>query len=193
MPGCDTPGRSPARDDQRDERISAQTAAEILGTDRATVYRLMAKRRLPTYGKSHTFDQLRRGDVEELRNRGERIPLAEAAEILGRSVRQVRELITAGKLDAWSGSRRPVFRADVQRLAETMPPSNWPPWEGRLSTGAVAERLGKSRSRIYGLARDGLLPAIRDAAGRYWVDPHHLEMYVRAKRLEAEAEGRPTP
>lgn len=180
--------RRPASTEEAAERISAQAAAEIVGVDRPTMYRLMANGRIPTYGGPHSFNQVRRRDAEELRDRGEPIPMSEAARILKRPVRLVQELVNSGKLNSWPGARRPVFRAEVERYATTLPPKDWPTSEGRLSTGAVAERLGLSRSRVYGLARDGLLPAVRDVSGRFWIDPHHLDMYVRSKRLEAEAE-----
>lgn len=154
---------------------------------------MMAKGRIPTYGDPHSFNQIRRRDAEELRDLGERIPLSEAARILKRPSHAVRELAAAGKIRFWSGSLRPVFRREIEQCAAALPAASnrFPVTDGRLSTGAAAERLNLSRSRVYGLARQGLLPAVRDAAGRYWIDEHHLDMYLRAKRAEADAEALP--
>jgi hypothetical protein len=188
----DVGSRSPRPSDASAvEWISAAEAAEIVGVDRGQMYRLMAKRRIPTYGDPHSFNQIRRRDAEELRDLGERIPLSEAARMLRRSTQFVRELATAGKIRFWRGSLRPVFRSEIEQYAATLPPavSRFPITDGRLSTGAAAERLDLSRSRVYGLARQGLLPAVRDESGRYWIDEHHLEMYLRAKRAEAAAEA----
>ena len=151
----------------------------------------MAKGRIPTYGEPHSYNQIRRSDAEELRDCGERIPLSDAARILQRPLQFVRDLVDAGELHSWAGSLRPVFRNEVERYAATLPPTSrgLPTRAGRLSTGAVAERLGLSRSRVYGMARDGLLHAVRDQAGRYWIDEHHLDMYLRAKQAEAAAEA----
>lgn len=176
-----------------DEWISAGEAAEIVGVDRGQMYRLMTKGRIPTYGTPHSSNKIRRRDAEELRDLGERIPLSEAARILKQPAQFVRDLAGAGKIRFWSGSLRPVFRSEIEQCAAALPAvsNRFPVADGRLSTGAAAERLELSRSRVYGLARQGLLPAVRDAVGRYWIDQHHLEMYLRAKRAEAEAEALP--
>lgn len=153
----------------------------------------MAKGRIPTYGEPHSYNQIRGRDAEELRDRGERIPLSEAARILKRPIQFGRELVAAGELYSWPGALRPVFRDEVERYADRLPPGarGLPARSGRLSTSSAAERIGLSRSRVYGLARDGLLPAVQDKAGRYWIDEHHLDMYLRAKEAEAAAESLP--
>jgi predicted DNA-binding transcriptional regulator AlpA len=191
MSGGDLRSSSSTRKDAtRSEWISAAEAAEIVGVDRGQMYRLMAKDRIPTYGDPHSYNQIRRRDAEELRDLGERIPLSEAARILRHPIQFVRELAAAGEIRFWPGSLRPVFRSEIEQFAASLPPvsSSRPARNSRLSTGAVAERLGLSRSRVYGLARQGLLPAVQDKAGRYWVDEHHLGLYLRAKQAEAEAE-----
>jgi predicted HTH domain antitoxin len=94
-----SPGHRPDPEERAgtaDDRISAAAAAEILGIDRDKVYRLMAKRRLPTYGGPHSYNQLRRSDIEQWRDRGEPIALTEAAKILRRSTDAVRELVQRG-------------------------------------------------------------------------------------------------
>lgn len=187
---CEAGAVSAISKDPGDELISARVAAEIVGVDRPTMYRLMAKGRIPTSGGPHAVNQIRRRDAEELRDRGEPIALSEAARILKRPIGFVRDLVARGELSSWEGSRRPVFRGEVERYAADLPDTVWPTWEGRLSTGAVAERLNRSRMTVYRLARAGLLPAVQDSAGRLWIDEHHLDMYLRARQFEAEADKR---
>jgi hypothetical protein len=74
----------------------------------------MALGRLPTHGPPNTFWQLRLSDVERLHDRGESIPLKEAARLLRRTSDDVRKLTADGKLTAVPGSRRPHYRPHGQ-------------------------------------------------------------------------------
>ena len=47
--------------------------------------------------------------------------------------------------------------------------------ETLLAPGAVARRLGLSTSRVIQLDREGVLPAMRDSAGRRLYDPEVVE------------------
>jgi hypothetical protein len=176
-----------------DERISAATAAEILGIDRDKMYRLMAKGRIRTHGEPHTFNQLRRGDVEELCDLGEPIPLTEAARILRCSANDVRRLIDAGELRAVAKSKRPVFRHDVERYAENHPPQAGPPSpppgrEGQIRTPEAAKILGRSSSGTRSLAAAGKIPAEQDEDGIYWYVPERLQLVLRARAAAAAVE-----
>jgi hypothetical protein len=178
-----------------DPRISAAHAAAILGKTVEHVHRLMALGRLPRHGAPNTFWQLRLSDVEHLRDRGEPIPLKEAARLMRCTTDDVRKLIADGKLTAVPGSRRPVYLLKVQALAAAldMPtrprhPQPLPP-EGRVNTREAARTLGRSISRIRQLAAEGRIPAQRDENGNYWYKPDQLEM-VRRAWLLAEANDR---
>jgi hypothetical protein len=184
-----SPGASPA---DPAERISAAAAAEILGVDPTKVYRLMSKGRLKTFGEPHSFNRLRRGDVEEYRDRGEPISLRQAARILRRPTDFVRELIASGELFSITGSFHPVFQRDVERYAEQHPrppvPSRPPPSgrEGQIRTPAAARLLNMSNSNTRRLAAEGLIPADQDETGTYWYRPELLEMMLRSRAKTAE-------
>lgn len=175
-----------------DERISAAIAAEILGTDRNKVYRLMRKGRLKTHGELHSYNRLRRGDVEEYRARGEPISIRQAARILQRPTDDVRELIAASALISTTNSSHPLFQHDVERYAEQHPPPPAPPAphppgrEGEIRTPAAARVLGMSNSNTRRLAAAGFIPADRDEHGTYWYRPELLEMMIRARAKTAE-------
>jgi hypothetical protein len=178
-----------------DPRISTAQAATILGKTVEHVYRLMALGRLPTHGQPNTFWQLRLSDVERLRDRGEPIPLKEAARLLGCATDDVRKLIADGKLTAVAGSRRPVYLLEVQALAAAMDlpsrpahPQPLPP-KGHVSTREAAKILGRRISRTRQLAAEGRIPAQRDENGNYWYRPEQLEM-VRHAWLVADANDR---
>ena len=51
-----------------------------------------------------------------------------------------------------------------------------------LAPRDVARRLGLSTSRIIQLDREGVLPAMRDSAGRRLYDPDLVERFARARR-----------
>jgi hypothetical protein len=177
-----------------DPRISAAQAATILGKTVEHVHRLMALGRLPTHGPPNTFWQLRLSDVERLRDRGEPIPLKEAARLLRCTTDDVRKLIADGKLTAVPGARRPVYLLEVQPLAAATelpprPPHPQPPPEGHVNTRDAAKILGRSISRTRQLAAEGRIPAQRDGNGNYWYKPDQLEM-VRRAWLIAEANDR---
>jgi hypothetical protein len=160
--------------DSANDRISAAEAAEILGLDRGAVYRLMAKGRLPTHGGPHSYNQLRRGDVVEYRDRGERIALAEAARILRRSIDGVRELVRQGELVSIANSRRPVFRNDVEQYAAANPPpARTPPAgrDGQVGTPQAARILGISPSNTRRLAAEGKIPPARTTPAATGIAP----------------------
>jgi hypothetical protein len=176
-----------------DPRISAAQAATVLGKTVEHVHRLMALGRLPRHGPPSTFWQLRLSDVERLRDRGEPIPLKEAARLLRCATDDVRTLIADGKLTAVPGSRRPVYLLEVQALAAALdlpprPHRPLPP-EDHVNTREAARMLGRSISRIRQLAAEGRIPAQRDENGNYWYKPDHLEM-VRRAWFVAEANDR---
>lgn len=169
-----------------DPRISAAQAATILGKTVEHVHRLMALGRLPRHGRPNTFWQLRLSNVERLRDRGEPVPLKEAARLLRCTTDDVRKLIADGKLTAVPRSRRPVYPLEVQALAADMDvpprqphPQPLPP-EGCVDTREAARMLGRSISRTRQLAAEGRIPAQRDENGNYWYKRDQLEMVRRA-------------
>jgi hypothetical protein len=135
------------------------------------------------YGPPNTFWQLRLSDVERLRDRGEPIPVKEAARLLRCTTDDVRTLIADGKLTAVPGSRRPVYLLEVQALAADtdVPPHQPLPPEGCVNTREAARTLGPSISRTRQLAAEGRIPAQRDENGNYWYKRDQLEM---VRRLE---------
>ena len=96
--------------------------------------------------------------------------------------------MTAGRLTAVEGARRPVYLAEVRALAaatgidEPRPRrrKRTPPPPGYVRTPAAAKLLGRSASGVRSLAARGRIPAICDEDGTYWYNPVHLEMVRRA-------------
>jgi DNA-binding transcriptional MerR regulator len=58
-----------------------------------------------------------------------------------------------------------------------------------LTPGAVGRRLGISSSRVIQLDREGVLPAMRDSAGRRLYSPEAVERFAVA-RAERRATDR---
>lgn len=56
-----------------------------------------------------------------------------------------------------------------------------------LAPRDAAKRLNLSTSRIQQLDREGLLPALRDSAGRRLYDPEQVERYARQRKQRHEA------
>jgi hypothetical protein len=158
----------------------------------------MAKGRLTVHGGPHSYNQIRRRDAEELRDRGEPIPLSEAARILQRSTAYVRSLIDSGQLHFVENSTRPVFRAEVEQYAQDYP-RRWLPGligtDGRVSTIVAAKILGLSRQRTRELAQAEQLPALRDDKGRWWFRVDQVERAKRARDAMAtrHESSRPNP
>ena len=64
-----------------------------------------------------------------------------------------------------------------------------------LAPKHVGRRLALSTSRVVQLDREGVLPAIRDSAGRRFYDPDVVERFARereARRAEGRGERRVT-
>ncbi|TCN32158.1 helix-turn-helix protein [Kribbella orskensis] len=191
--GADVPNSDATVAAGNNDRISAAEAAVILGIDREKVYRLMDKGRIPTYGDPHSFNRIRRIDAEQLRDRGEPIPLSEAARLLRRPVGVVRDLVANGELHSIARSKRPVFRREVEQYAAqhprpqeaAVPP---PGREGQVRTPAAARILDMSQSNTRRLAAEGLLPADRDDAGNYWYRLEHLELAQAAAAAHERGE-----
>src|SRR4051794_21933185 len=81
-----------------DPRISMAQGAVVLGKKPAQVHRFIALGRLPRHGPPNNGRPLLLSQVEALRDKGEPIPLKDAATLLGRSVRATLELVTDGHL-----------------------------------------------------------------------------------------------
>jgi hypothetical protein len=180
-----------------DPRISADQAAAVLGVLVAQVYRMVAKGWLPAHGDKHSYRRLLLSDVEAFRDRGEPIPLKEAAQILRCTSDDIRQLITENQLTARPGSRRPVYRKEIEQLARerNLPirrtPSTQPTRpEGHVNTTEAAKILSRSISRTRQLAAAGRIPAHRDDNGNYWYRPDHLEMTRRAWQAADDHERR---
>ncbi len=97
------------------------------------------------------------------------IPLAEAAHIVGCSVRTLVRYIEAGRLPAGPArQRRRVSRVDAETLAFTVRsslarvPGEMSYWVG---VREAAEVLGVSLQRVWQLASMGFVPAERHASG----------------------------
>jgi DNA-binding transcriptional MerR regulator len=56
-----------------------------------------------------------------------------------------------------------------------------------LAPRDVAKRLNLSTSRVQQLDREGLLPALRDSAGRRLYDPEQVERYARQREQRQAA------
>src|SRR3954451_6239545 len=88
-----------------DPRISIAQAAAVLGKKPAQVHRYIALGRLPRHGPANNGRPLLRSEVEALRDKGEPIPLKDAARRLGRSLRATRELMADGHLPLVPGTK----------------------------------------------------------------------------------------
>ena len=56
-----------------------------------------------------------------------------------------------------------------------------------LTPGAVARRLKLSVSRVVQLDREGVLPAMRDSAGRRLYDPEVVETFAKKREAQNQA------
>ena len=56
-----------------------------------------------------------------------------------------------------------------------------------LAPQHVAKRLKLSTSRVVQLDREGVLPAMRDSAGRRLYDPDLVERFAQAREVSAHA------
>src|SRR3954454_16985759 len=107
-----------------DPRISIAQAAVVLGKNPAQVHRYVALGRLPRHGPPHNGRPLLLSEVEALRDKGEPIPLKDAALMLGRSLKATLELVDDGPLPLVPGTKSMVYPADLAAMtaAKTQPP-----------------------------------------------------------------------
>jgi hypothetical protein len=127
-------------------------------------------------------------EVEALRDKGEPIPLKDAATLLGRSLRAIRELVTDGYLPLVPGTKSMVYPADVAAItaAESQPPIRRPAGpSGYLNTRQTAERLGLTAIYVTQLAAEERLPAVFQDR-QWWFDPDQIEMIRRARRARRD-------
>jgi excisionase family DNA binding protein len=179
----DTP-TPPAGSAPDDDLISLGAAAAILGTSRSPVYRLIDSGDLEGVPQEAGAVMVRRAAVIALRTRideaGTAVTLAEAARRLGVHRTSIYRMIERGELAA---VRHPlhaahghvlIARAAIDALlrrrgAKSAPRMRRDEAGTPTSTGddlvsfaAAAELLGASRTRVYGLVRDGKLAPIRN-------------------------------
>ena len=146
-----------------DPRISVAQAAVVLGKKPAQVHRYVVLGRLPRHGPANNGRPLRLSEVEALRDKGEPIPLKDAAAMLGRSVRATLELVDDGHLPLVPGTKSMVYPADVAAIAatESQPPIRRPDGPaGYVNTKRAAERLGLTAIYVTQLAAEEKLPVI---------------------------------
>jgi hypothetical protein len=165
---ADDSGIDPLLGEQRmvaDPRIAAGQAAVILGSPVAYVYRLIATGRLAAHGKKNSTRRVLLSEVTALRDRGEPIPLKEAARILRATTDEVRQLMADGWLTSVPRARRPVYREEVEELARNRGlPIRRPASaghlapEGHVNTAQAAGILGLGVSRTRQLAATGRIP-----------------------------------
>jgi hypothetical protein len=171
-----------------DRRISVAQGAVILGKKPARVHRYVALGRLPRHGPANNGRPLLLSEVEALRDKGEPIPLKDAARTLGRSLKATRELVADGHLPLVPGTKSMVYPSELAAFtaAKAQPPIRRPAGPpGYLNTKQTAERLGLTVIYVSQLAAEERLPAIfRDR--QWWFDPARIEMIRRARRARRD-------
>jgi hypothetical protein len=177
-----------------DPRISIAQAAVVLGKKPAQVHRHVALGRLPRHGPANNGRPLLLSEVEALRDKGEPIPLKDAATMLGRSLKATRELVADGHLPLVPGTKSMVYPADTTAVtaAKPQPPIRRPTGPpGYLDTKQASERLGLTAIYVTQLAAEEKLPAVFQNR-QWWFDPQRIEMIRRARRARRDRViGRP--
>ncbi|WP_329481570.1 hypothetical protein OG555_05405 [Kribbella sp. NBC_01484] len=167
-----------------DPRISIAQGAVVLGKKPAQVHRFIALGRLPRHGPPNNGRPLLLSEVEALRDKGEPIPLKDAATMLGRSLKAIRELVDTGHLPLVPGTKSMVYPADLAAIAaaKIQPPIRRPAGPpGYLNTKQTAERLGLTAIYVTQMAAAEKLPAVFQDR-QWWFDPARIEMIRRARR-----------
>ena len=146
-----------------DPRISVAQGAVVLGKKPAQVHRYVALGRLPRHGPPNNGRPLLVSEVEALRDKGEPIPLKEAALRLGRSLKATLELVSDGHLPLVPGTKPMVYPSALTDLMaeKPEPPIRRPVGPpGFLDTKQTAERLGLTAIYVTQLAAGERLPAV---------------------------------
>ncbi|MEV0287941.1 hypothetical protein AB0H36_27825 [Kribbella sp. NPDC050820] len=171
-----------------DPRISIAQGAVVLGKKPAQVHRFITLGRLPRHGPPNNGRPLLLSEVEALRDKGEPIPVKEAALMLERSVKATLELMAGGHLPLVPGTKSMVYPADVAAIlaAPAPPPIRRPAGPpGYLSTKEAAERLGLTAIYVAQMAAEEKLSALFQD-GQWWFDPDHIEMVRRARQARRD-------
>jgi hypothetical protein len=171
-----------------DPRITIAQGAVVLGKKPAQVHRYVALGRLPRHGPPNNGRPLLLSEVEALRDKGEPIPLRDAATRLGRSLKGTLELVDDGHLPLVPGTKSMVYPADLAAVIAAKPelPVRRPVGPaGFLSAKQTAERLGLTAIYVTQLAAEEKLPAVFQDR-QWWFDPKRIEMIRRARRARRD-------
>jgi hypothetical protein len=163
-------------------------ASVVLGKTVAQVHRFIGLGRLPRHGPPNNGRPLLLSEVEALHDKGEPIPLKDAARKLARSVEAVRELVADGHLPLVPGTKSMVYPADVAAITQQVAsrPIRRPRGpDGYIDTKAAAIRLGLTGPYVAHLAAEEELNAVYQD-GQWWFHPEHIELVRRARRARRD-------
>jgi hypothetical protein len=167
-----------------DPRISVTQAAVVLDKTPAQVYWMIQLGQLQRRGDPNTRYGIALSDVHELRDKGEPIPIRQAARSLSCSVSTVLELVADGKLPLVAGTKSLVYPADVKAIAAdvaVLPIRRPVGLSGYIDTAAAAKRLGLSESYVRQMAAEEKILGVFQH-GRWWFDSAHIDMIHRARQ-----------
>jgi hypothetical protein len=122
-----------------------------------------------------------------------RLGASQAARLLGVTIGQFRLLVRAGLVVRRGdrGHRRYLLsdlalaraRLEVRQAAASPGPDLDPVHAGRMPATVAAALLGVPVRELRRDARLGLVPAVQDRRGDWWVQPEHLEFIRRIRRV----------